>query len=37
MRESLFQLLAAFVGTVSFAVLFGTPGRYLMPLSLIHI
>lgn len=37
MRESFFQLMAAFVGTVSFAVLFGTPGRYLMPCGAVGL
>ena len=35
MGESFFQLIAAFVGTVSFAVLFGTPSRYLMPCGMV--
>ena len=35
MGESFFHLIAAFVGTVSFAVLFGTPSRYLMPCGMV--
>ena len=37
MMEILFQLIAAFIGTISFSVLFSTPNKYLPQCGLVGV